>query len=180
MNASADMSLPIERGFYLSHIKHGDEAALVEHLADPEIARNLLAIPYPYLPSHADWWVSHCEQNINPTNSLFAIRNAAGLLVGEIGLVGPWVPGDHRAEIGYWLARPYWGRGLMTASIRVFSEHIFTTLGALRLFATPFVSSIASHRVLEKAGFEREGLLRSYHLKEHTPIDAILYARIQQ
>lgn len=174
------MSLPIEGGFHLSHIKRGDEAAFVDHLADPEIAQNLLVIPYPYLPSHADWWVAHCEQNVNPTNSLFAIRDSSGLLVGEIGIVGTWMPGDHKAEFGYWLARSHWGRGLMTAAVRVFADHVFTTLGARRLFATPFVSSAASHRVLEKAGFDREGLLRSYHLKDRRYIDAVLYARLQR
>ena len=163
----------------MSHIKRGDEAAFVDHLADPEISKNLLAIPHPYLPSHADWWVSHCEQTVKTTNSIFAIRNSSGMLIGEIGIAGTWTQGDHKAEFGYWLARPYWGRGLMTASVRVFCVHVFTSLKVCRLFATPFVSSAASHRVLEKAGFEREGLMRSYHMKNSTPIDAVLYARFR-
>jgi [ribosomal protein S5]-alanine N-acetyltransferase len=176
---SIDSRLPIDGEFYLSHIKRGDEPAFVEHLIEPEISMNLLAIPHPYLPTHAAWWVSHCENTLNQTDSVYAVRDSAGRLVGEIGVVGPWTRGDHGTEFGYWLARPYWGRGLMTATVRVFAQHAFTSLGIERLFATPFTTSIASQRVLEKAGFHREGLLRSHHLKDHRHIDAFLYARLQ-
>jgi RimJ/RimL family protein N-acetyltransferase len=70
----------------------------------------------------------------------------------------------HSAEFGYWLAQSYRGRGLMPRVIRTFSDYAFQELRIHRLFATPFSSNLASHRALEKAGFQREGRNPSVHL----------------
>ena len=66
----------------------------------------------------------------------------------------------------------------MPRAISSFSEHAFQRLGVHRLYATPFSFNNASHRSLEKAGFEREGVLRHHHCKHGTYIDAIIYGRI--
>src|SRR5260370_527217 len=62
--------------------------------------------------------------------------------------------------------------------IRRFRHYSFQQLRIHPLFAPPFSSNVASHRALEKAGFQREGLLRHHHLKQGTYLDAIIYARI--
>ena len=107
----------------------------------------------------------------------FALRAPSGYLIGAIGFVGALSPDADSAEFGYWLAQSYRGRGLMPRVICTFSDYAFQQLRLHRLFATPFASNLASQRVLEKAGFKREGLLKHHHLKQGVYLDAILYGR---
>ena len=178
MNESKSIRLEVTDEFYLSPIVRTDKVAYLEHFADPEIAHNLLAIPFPYTEADADWWLDRCEQSIGCPITNFALRTPSGDLIGAIGAVGALSAGAHSAEFGYWLAQSYRGRGLMPRVIRTFSDYAFQELRIRRLFATPFSSNLASHRVLEKAGFQREGLLRHHHLKQGIYLDAIIYGRI--
>ncbi len=178
MNEHPKNSLEMADGFHLNLNSLADKAACMEHFTDPEIARNLLALPFPYTEADADWWLNHCEQSLNSQLATFGIRDPSGFLIGGIGIVGAWSAGDHRAEFGYWLAKSYRGRGLMPQAISVFTAHAFEQLRVHRLYATPFSSNLASHRALEKAGFQREGLLRHHHLKQGSYLDAIIYGRI--
>jgi len=81
--------------------------------------------------------------------------------IGSIGLM----PGKdvHRftAEIGYWLAEPFWGKGIMTQAVKVLTAYGIHDFGLHRIFAEPYVTNSASARVLEKSGFTCEGILRS-------------------
>jgi len=178
VNESKSIRLEVTDEFYLSPIVRTDKAAYLEHFADPEIAHNLLAIPFPYTEADADWWLDRCEQSIGSPMTNFALRTPSGYLIGAIGVVGALSADAHSAEFGYWLAQSYRGRGLMPRVIRTFSDYAFQELRIHRLFATPFSSNLASHRALEKAGFQREGLLRHHHLKEGIYLDAIIYGRI--
>ena len=178
MDVFTHVHLEVPGGFSLSRVLRTDKGAYVEHMADPEIARNTLAIPFPYNDAHAEWWVEHCEQQACDPEVRFAIREPAGSLVGAIGLVGTLPMGAHCAEFGYWLAKAYRSRGLMPQVIEVFADHAFARLGLHRLSATPFRSNVASQRVLEKAGFQREGVLRGLYRKEESYVDAVLYARL--
>ena len=178
MNPTVNIHLEVSGGFILSRVLRADKSAYVEHMADPEIARNTLAISFPYTEADAEWWVERCEQQACDPEVHFAIREPVGGLVGAIGLVGTLPSGEHRAEFGYWLAKPYRGCGLMSQVIQVFTRHAFSRLGLHRLYATPFSFNSASHRVLEKAGFQREGVLRSLYRKDGLYLDAVLYARL--
>ena len=82
------------------------------------------------------------------------------------------------AEIGYWLGQQYWGRGIVTEALKLVTEYAFQTQNLLRLFALPFANNTGSIRVLEKAGYEREGLLRRSSVKFGEPRDQLLYSRI--
>jgi RimJ/RimL family protein N-acetyltransferase len=164
-------------GFYLSPIVRADKAAYLEHFADPEIVRNLLAVPFPYTEADADRWLDRCEQFVGYPMTNFALRAPSDYLIGTTGIVGALSPDAHRAEFGYWLAQSYRGHGLTPRVIRTFSDYAFQHLRIHRLFATPFSSNLASHRALEKAGFERKSLLRHHHLKQGIYLDAIIYGR---
>src|SRR5262249_17524969 len=178
VNESKSIHLEVADGFYLSRIVGADKAAYLEHFADPEIAQNLLAIPFPYTEADADWWLDYCEQSVGPPTTNFALRVSSGYLIGAIGVVGVLSPGAHSAEFGYWLAQSCRGRGLMPHAIGTFSHYAFQQLRIHRLFATPFSSNVASHRALEKADFQREDLLRHHHLKGGIYLDAVIYGRI--
>jgi RimJ/RimL family protein N-acetyltransferase len=178
VNEGKSTRLELADGFYLSPIVRGDKAAYLEHFTDPEIAQNLLAIPFPSTEADADWWLDHCEESVGSPTTNFALRAPSGYLIGAIGLVGALSVDAHSAEFGYWLAKSYRQHGLMPRVTCTFSDYALQQLRIHRLFATPFSSNLASHRALEKAGFQREGLLRHHHLKQGTYLDAIVYGRI--
>ena len=79
MNESKSIRLEVTDEFYLSPIVRTDKAAYLEHFADPEIAHNLLAIPFPYTEADADWWLDRCEQSIGSPNDEFRSPHAIRL-----------------------------------------------------------------------------------------------------
>jgi RimJ/RimL family protein N-acetyltransferase len=104
----------------------------------------------------------------------FAIEED-GQAVGGIGMI-PGTDVDRvSAEVGYWLGRAAWGRGLATRAVRSLTAWTFATFDVTRLFATPFSFNPASARVLEKAGWRREGVLRSAVVKEGRVADLLVY-----
>jgi [ribosomal protein S5]-alanine N-acetyltransferase len=100
-----------------------------------------------------------------------------GSLIGSVGFDG--LTKGHRAEIGYWLAKDWWGRGIMTAVVGRACEYAFAEWKLVRITAHVFESNIASARVLEKNGFEFEGLLRKHHLKDGTFLNSRLFALVR-
>lgn len=133
------------------------------------------AFPHPYARGDAERWIAYNETLAPVIN--FAIE-CEGRAVGGAGLV---IGSDvHRrtAEIGYWIGRAWWGRGLATAAVCALTEHAFVELGLVRVFAGVFAHNAASVRVLEKSGYEREGLMRAWAFKDGAHVDALLYARI--
>src|SRR5262249_55015448 len=79
-------------------------------------------------------------------------------------------------EIGYWLGRGLWGRGLATAAVRGLTAHAFRAYGLTRVYALPFADNAASLRVLEKAGYRCEGRLRRSAVKDGLVKDQVVYA----
>ena len=77
------------------------------------------------------------------------------------------------------MSKNYRGRGLATAAVKALCHYGFETLGLRRLEATAFPHNAASHRVLERAGFIREGELKGYHLKNGILVDACMYALVK-
>lgn len=82
------------------------------------------------------------------------------------------------AELGYWLGEAFWGRGIVSDAAAAVTDFAFHELHLARIFAVPFAHNTASHRVLEKAGYQREGVLRASAIKDGQVLDEYLYARI--
>ena len=82
------------------------------------------------------------------------------------------------AEIGYWLAEDFWGRGIATAALKAVTAHAIRTCGLTRVYAVPFARNGASRRVLEKAGFSLEGIMRRSAIKDGRIQDQALYAYV--
>jgi RimJ/RimL family protein N-acetyltransferase len=176
MDLRSDLRIEMPDGFYLGRIQRSDKGAYLEHFTDPEIARNTLAIPFPYKETDADAWLDQCEREACEPEKNFAIREPSGYLIGGIGIVGNLPADASEAEFGYWLAKSFRGRGIMPRAIGAFTDHIFRTRRLRRLYATPFTHNVASQRVLEKAGFQQQAILKRHHLKNGVYVDAVIYS----
>jgi RimJ/RimL family protein N-acetyltransferase len=112
-----------------------------------------------------------------------AIRFLAIVIDGEaVGGTGIRLGSDferHSAEIGYWLGRAYWGRGIATEALKLTTAFTFATFDLVRLFATAMTTNLASCRVLEKAGYTLEGVMRKSAFKGGAFVDRTLYSKLR-
>jgi RimJ/RimL family protein N-acetyltransferase len=184
-DSTSSVLIPVSAGVSITEIRPSDRDSFIKHLNDRGITDNVSRIPFPYNEADADRFLAIIARSTaaqgRPVN--FAIRNADGELInadgeliGGCGLDGFEVGKSHRAELGYWLARPYWGRGIMTDVVRVLCDYAFAELGLEKIIAYTFERNLASSRVLEKCGFELEGRLRRHIKKDGELIDVRLYA----
>jgi RimJ/RimL family protein N-acetyltransferase len=175
------MNIVVNDQVHLSEILPSDKDALVAQLNDKDIYERTLRIPFPYAEKNADDWLELLEkitrEQGRPVHG--AIRRTDGYLNGAIGFEGFQLGTSHRAEIGYWLAKPYWGRGIMTAVVQAVTRYAFGEFGLAKITAHVFTFNPASARVLEKCGFQQEGLLRRHFLKDGKYIDAMLFALLK-
>lgn len=153
-----------------------DRDSLIRFANNRNVWRNLAhGFPHPYTAASADAWFAYLAQTAEPTHWAIEVDSRA---VGGIGvMVGTGVY-EKTGQFGYWLGEPYWGRGIMTAAVRVTSEYVTSRFGLVRLEAPVFEWNPASMRVLEKCGFVREGVLRRNVFKDGEVIDSVLYALV--
>ena len=155
-----------------------DIASLVENANDKEVSSRLRDIfPYPYTLSDAINWVRIANQTKPVTNFAIVVDGQA---VGGIGLTLQGDVSRKSAEIGYWLGRNYWGRGITTEAVAALTQYAFQTFDLCRIFALPFDENAGSTRVLEKAGYKCEGKLRKAVIKEGRILDQFLYSAIRE
>ncbi|MCC8408822.1 GNAT family N-acetyltransferase [Mucilaginibacter sp. UR6-1] len=152
-------------------------AERLQLLADnANIARNLRDIfPHPYTVTDAEEFIDAAVQGNIP--------HVFGIFEDDefIGVGGITVKTDiHRnsAEVGYWIGEPYWGKGYATTAVKLLTEYAFN-IGLIRVFAGVFAHNKASQRVLEKAGYILEAVLRSAITKNGEVMDEYLYAIIK-
>jgi RimJ/RimL family protein N-acetyltransferase len=153
-----------------------DAPSLVRHANNLNVAKQLRdRFPHPYTHEAAKDFLKFAVGAEGRTN--FAIE-VAGEAAGGIG----YVPGAdverYSAEVGYWLGETYWGRGIVSEALRLLTDYAFGELGFLRLFALPFEENIGSIRVLERAGYVREGVLRASSVKYGAPRNQVLFAKV--
>lgn len=174
--------LDFRNGFHLSGVQPNDKFALLEHFKAKEIYDSTLNIPYPYSEADADRWLSRRIENTQRQGKevTFAVRKDDGEMIGAVGADSFEVGASHRAEIGYWLARPYWGRGIMTDAVRAYVRYAFDELKILRLTAHVLEFNLGSARVLRKNGFKLEGRLRKHFRKEEKLYDAYFFGLLKE
>ena len=153
-----------------------DVDALVRNANNLNVAKQLRdRFPHPYSRANALAFLKFATQDDEPSNLAIEVHGEAA---GGIGFVGGADVERFSAEIGYWLGETYWGRGIATEALVLVTDHVFTRRNMLRLFALPFADNIGSTRVLEKAGYAREGILRASAVKFGQPRDQAMYSRI--
>ncbi|WP_292368568.1 GNAT family N-acetyltransferase [Methanoregula sp. UBA64] len=154
-----------------------DAAVIVKYANNPKIASHLRdAFPSPYTQEDADRFIAFAT---GPGRHLYLAIDIGGEAIGGIG-ISPLEDVKHRtAEIGYWLAEPFWGRGIATGAVRALVPVAFETTGIVRLEAGIFSDNPASMRVLEKCGFLREAVHKKAITKNGRLLDEVMYVRFR-
>jgi ribosomal-protein-alanine N-acetyltransferase len=165
-------------GEYLLRDWREEDAPSVARYADNrKIWRCLRDLfPHPYRIEHAVEFIRRANAASPRTVFAIATRSEA---IGSIGLSPGQDVHRYTAELGYWLAEPWWGRGITTLAVRAMVEYAFGELGLHRVHAEPFAPNLASARVLEKAGFSLEGRMRGSAHKDGGTVDQLLYAIVK-
>lgn len=158
----------------------GDATNLARALNNKNIQNNLRdGLPYPYTEKDAvDFIQAMLDSDKNSTFAFaITVNNEA---VGSIGVFRKDNIHSHTAEMGYYIAEPYWGKGLGTSAVKMVCDFIFNDTDIIRIFAEPFAYNTASCRILEKSGFVYEGTLRSNAVKNGQILDMKMYALIKK
>lgn len=157
-----------------------DAPALAKLINNKKVQDNLRdGLPFPYGEEDAKAFLSAMLASDPDQNLAFAIE-ADGKLIGSISATRCANIHFRTAELGYYLGEPYWGKGFATEAVRQICDYIYRNTDIIRIFAEPFAYNTASCRVLEKAGFQLEGLLRSNAVKNGRILDMKMYAKIRE
>lgn len=146
---------------------------LVQLANNPKIAANLMdRFPYPYTREAGESFINMAMSG-HPA-SVLAIK-LDGEVVGGIGVHPQLDVYRKNAELGYWLAEEYWGKGIITEAIRLIVPYAFENFDIVRIYARPFGGNIASQKVLEKNGFHLEATLKGTFFKNGIYLDELIY-----
>lgn len=145
--------------------RHANSRAVARHLRD--------RFPHPYGLEQARSFIAWVLAQPVPT--VWAIE-VDGEAAGAIGLEMRTDVERVSAEIGYWLGESVWGRGIASEALQAVTRAAFARFDLTRLYAVPFADHAASVRVLEKAGYVREGLMRRSAIKDGIIRDQLLFA----
>ena len=152
----------------------GDADALARHGNNQKIWINLRdAFPHPYTIDDAREFIKSLRHRTPETTFAIAVNGEAA---GSVGFVLRQDVERVTAEIGYWLAEPFWGRGIATEALVAMTGHAISTHALTRVYALPFAWNAASCRVLEKAGYVLEARLRRSAIKNGVVTDQLQYA----
>lgn len=162
---------------HIRNWRKDDLDALLRYANNPKIAANLRdQFPHPYRRRDGLDYLNYVRSMDVPMS--FAIEYG-GEAVGGIGFKLGVDIARLSVEMGYWLAEPFWGRGITTRAVVASSDWAFDAYNVIRIFATVFQHNRASMRVLEKAGFECEGVLRRSAIKNGAILDQVMYAKVR-
>lgn len=154
-----------------------DDAPDIQRLAgDKDIALKTENIPHPYEVRHAEEWIRTHQEEFDKLEQISwaVVHRGQGHLVGAIGMVN--IHSEYeRAEMGYWIGKPFWGRGYCTEAGHAVLRYAFSDLGLIRVCAAHFKSNPASGRVMQKLGMIYEGCLRSHVKRMGTYHDLVFY-----
>ena len=157
-----------------------DAKDLAVALSNKKVQDNLRdGLPYPYTEQDGKEFISAMLSADENETFAFAIM-VDDKVVGSIGIFRQGNIHSQTAELGYYIAEEYWGKGIMAEAVKQICEYVFGNSDIIRIYAEPFAYNIASCRVLEKAGFQYEGTLRSNAVKNSKVIDMKMYSLLKE
>jgi len=156
-----------------------DARDLATALSNKKIQDNLRdGLPYPYTEQDGKEFIS-AMLAANENNTFAFAITVNGKVIGSIGAFRQGNIHRQTAELGYYIAEEYWGKGIMTEAVKQLCDYVFSNTDIIRIYAEPFAYNIGSCRVLEKAGFQYEGTLRSNALKNGNVFDMKMYSKLK-
>lgn len=177
MSAGTEMEITME--CKIREWRLEDAADLAEMLNNKKILDNLRdGLPYPYTRKDAEEYITAMRQADKKETFAFA-TTVDDSVVGSIGVFRCGNIHFRTAEMGYYIGEPFWGKGIATSAVKQACRHVFANTDIIRIFAEPFSYNAASCRVLEKAGFQLEGLLRCNAVKNGQVQDMKMYALVR-
>lgn len=157
-----------------------DAKDLAAALSNKKVQDNLRdGLPYPYTEQDGKEFISAMLSADENETFAFAIT-VDNMVLGSIGIFRQGNIHRQTAELGYYIAEEYWGKGIMTEAVKQICEYVFANSDIIRIYAEPFAYNIASCRVLEKVGFQYEGTLRSNAVKNGKVIDMKMYSLLKE
>lgn len=159
-------------------IEDAENLALV--INNKKIQDNLRdGLPYPYTAANAKEYITSMLSADKDETYAFAIT-VDDKAIGSIGVFRCNNIHVRSAEMGYYIAESYWGKGIGTSAVKQTCSYIFENTDIIRIFAEPFAYNTASCHILEKAGFQCEGILRKNAIKNGVILDMKMYALIKE
>jgi len=159
----------------LTELKAADIKDIVRYASNKKISDYTVNLPHPYFEKDAIYWINLANQGLKSgTHYIFAIRlKKDNQFVGGIGLTVE--KRFNRAEIGYWIAEPFWRKGFATEATTRIIEFGFDKLELNKLTSSHLTKNPASGKVMQKSGMTQEGELKEHVLKKTEYHDLVLY-----
>ncbi|MFS4469230.1 GNAT family N-acetyltransferase [Maribacter sp. 2210JD10-5] len=150
----------------LSEVVQSDVPNIVLHANNRNVTDNTRSLPFPYTEKDAVDWIRIINKGFhNEDQYAFAIRRKNGLeFIGAIGLTISL--SNNRAELGYWLAEPFWNKGLITEAVQRLLKFGFENLNLNKIIAVYLSSNEASGKVMVKNGMIKEGVFKDHDVKK--------------
>lgn len=149
-------------------------------LSNKKVQDNLRdGLPYPYTEQDGKDFISAMLSAGENETFAFAIT-VNNIVIGSISIFRQGNIHRQTAELGYYIAEEYWGKGIMTEAVKQICRYVFDKTDIIRIYAEPFAYNTASCRVLEKAGFQYEGTLRRNAVKNGRVIDMKMYSLLKE
>ncbi|MGB9175934.1 MAG: GNAT family N-acetyltransferase [Methanoregula sp.] len=165
-------------GALLRPWRQEDAPSLARHANNPRVSGCLRDLfPSPCTIDDAHRFIAMAT---GPIHGLLLAIEVQGEAVGGIGIQPLTDVYRGTAEIGYWLAEPFWGKGMVTGAVRAVVPVAFEKTGVVRIQAGIFANNPASMRVLEKCGFVREAVHRNAITKHGVVMDEVMYVRFRE
>ncbi len=160
--------------FTLRPFTENDVKSVAKYANNLEIAKNLTnKFPHPYTTENARQFIAFATAN-KPVHIMAIDVN--GEAVGGIGVHPKDDIECKNAEMGYWIAEPFWGNGIITKAVAQMIEYGFANFEIDRIFARPFGTNLASQKVLQKTGFMLEAQFEKTLFKNGEYKDELIYA----
>jgi len=159
----------------LRRFEDRDAGAIQTLAGEYAVAEMTLNIPHPYIDGMAQIWLeSHQAEFESGMGVVFAMHEkTTDQLVGAVGLTV--MKRFNRAELGYWVGKPFWGTGYATEASEEVLRYGFQIMKLNKISASHMTRNPASGKVMLKIGMEKEGLLKQHALKWDQFVDLAVY-----
>lgn len=165
----------------LRRLRKADARSISQYANNPNISRYIPPLPHPYVLQHAQDFVSRTQEQLKAgiAYELGIALKRTDAFVGMMSLVHI-NKGNKNAEIGYWIAEPFWGKGFAFEALDLILDFSFNTLQLSRVYAKVLHPNVPSAKLLERHCFKREGRLRKHIAQNGTMLDELVYGLLKE